>query len=73
MILIYCFYNNLKNELGDRARIIKIDIDKNKSLAQQLNVRSIPTVMIYQNGEMKWRATGAQTIQTMKQQLTQLA
>lgn len=65
--------DNLKNDLGDEARIIKINIDKNQALAQQLNVRSIPTVMIYQSGEMKWRATGAQSIQVMKQQLRQLA
>ncbi|MFK7932549.1 MAG: thioredoxin [Saprospiraceae bacterium] len=64
--------DNLKNEIGDQARIIKINVDKNQALSQQLQVRSIPTVMIYQNGEMKWRAQGAQSIQTMKQQLAQL-
>lgn len=64
--------NNLKNDVGDNVRIIKIDIDKNKSLANQLQVRSIPTVMIYQNGQMKWRATGAQSIHVMKQELSQL-
>lgn len=64
--------DNLKNDVGDQARIIKINVDKNPALAQQLQVRSIPTVMIYQNGEMKWRAQGAQSVQTMKQQLTQL-
>lgn len=64
--------DNLKQEVGDQVRIIKINIDKNQAIANQLQVRSIPTVMIYQAGEQKWRATGAQSIQTMKQQLTAL-
>lgn len=64
--------DNLKQEVGDEVRIIKIDVDKNKAIANQLQVRSIPTVMIYQSGEQKWRATGAQSIQAMKQQLAGL-
>lgn len=50
----------VKNELGDSVKIIKIDVDKNESLSQKLEVRSIPTLMIYQNGELKWRAAGVQ-------------
>ena len=65
--------DQLKKEVGDRVRIVKIDIDKNQPLAQRLGVQSIPTVMIYQGGALKWRALGAQPLSVMRQQLAQLA
>lgn len=52
---------DVKEELGDKVRIIKIDIDKNEELAQQLEIRSIPTLMIYDKGELKWRHTGGES------------
>lgn len=51
----------IKADIGDKARIIKIDIDKNQALAKMLDVSSVPTLMIYQNGEQKWRTTGGKT------------
>ncbi|MGB0886465.1 MAG: thioredoxin, partial [Chitinophagales bacterium] len=47
------------NKLEGKARVIKIDIDKNESLASQLNVRSVPTLMVYKNGKQLWRQSGA--------------
>lgn len=44
--------------LGDKARVIKIDVDKNKELSEALRVKGLPTLIIYKNGEMKWRQTG---------------
>lgn len=51
--------------LGDRARIIKIDIEKNAKLAEALRVKSLPTLMIYKEGEMKWRQSGEQDANTL--------
>ncbi|GAB5401159.1 MAG: thioredoxin family protein [Aureisphaera sp.] len=51
--------------LGDKARVIKIDIEKNSELADALRVKGLPTLMIYKNGEMKWRQSGEQDANTL--------
>ena len=51
--------------LGDKARVIKIDVEKNNELAEALRVKGLPTLMIYKNGEMKWRQSGEQDANTL--------
>ena len=51
--------------LGDKAKIIKIDVDKNEQLADALRVKALPTLMIYKDGEMKWRQSGEQDANTL--------
>ncbi len=51
--------------LGDKAKVIKIDIKKNEILADALRVKGNPTFMIYKDGEMKWRQTGEQDANTL--------
>lgn len=49
---------DVKRQLGDRAQVIKIDVDRNPQLASSLQIQGVPTLMIYQNGQMKWRQSG---------------
>lgn len=51
--------------LGDKAKVIKIDVDKNQELAEALRVKGLPTLIIYKNGEMKWRHSGEQDANTL--------
>ena len=51
--------------LGDKARVIKIDIEKNQELSEALRVKGLPTLMIYKDGEMKWRQSGEQDANTL--------
>lgn len=50
----------VKKNVGDKANIIKVDIDKNEELARKYNVQSIPTLIMFKNGEAVWRAVGLQ-------------
>lgn len=50
----------VKSRVGDKANIIKIDIDKNQQLAAQYRVQSVPTLIMFKNGEAVWRTVGVQ-------------
>lgn len=56
------------SEMGDQLKVIKIDVDKNQPIAQKFGVRSIPTLILFQNGEIKWKKAGVVT----KRELTSL-
>ena len=48
----------VKDSLGDRVSIIKVDVDKNQELAEALRIKGLPTLMIYKQGQMIWRQSG---------------
>ncbi len=61
----------VKNEVGDTAKIIKIDVDKNPVVAQSMNVTGVPTLMLYRNGKQIWRRSGVSDKATLLSLLQQ--
>lgn len=57
--------DQVKNELGAKVRILKIDVDKNQALANQFKVRGVPTFILFKEGEIKWRQSGGMSKDTM--------
>lgn len=51
--------------IGDKGKVIKINVDKNEELANALRVNGVPTLMIYKAGEMVWRQNGEQDANTL--------
>jgi thioredoxin 1 len=60
----------VKEDLGDNVKIIKIDVDKNKALATKFQVRGVPTFMIFKNGKQVWRQAGLITKNELKQKIS---
>ncbi|MCH1544415.1 MAG: thioredoxin [Bacteroidia bacterium] len=50
--------DQVKNEVGDNASIIKIDVDRNQQIAQSLQIQGVPTLILYKNGKQLWRQSG---------------
>jgi len=62
--------DQLKKDLGDGIKIIKIDVDKNKALASKFQVRGVPAFMIFKNGKQVWRGAGVQPLHELKSQIS---
>ncbi|SDS33107.1 thioredoxin [Gramella sp. MAR_2010_147] len=60
----------VKEELGDNVKIIKIDVDKNQSLASKYQVRGVPTMILFKNGEQVWRQSGVLPKHEIKDKIT---
>lgn len=56
----------LKASEGENLRIIKQDVDKNEALASAYRIQSVPTLMLFRNGELLWRQSGAMSLADLK-------
>lgn len=62
----------LKDEMGDKVRVIKINVDKNQALSSKLNISSIPAIMIYRSGKLEYEGKGMHTLHDLKNKLSAL-
>jgi thioredoxin 1 len=63
----------VKNALGDEVTIIKVDVDKNPQAANAYNVQGVPTLIIFQKGQIKWRQAGVVQARQLQHLLQQFA
>lgn len=63
----------LKEKMGDKATILKVDIDKNEEIARQYRVMSVPTLIIFQKGEAIWRDAGLKPLNFLEGKLNEYA
>ena len=59
----------LKQKIGDEANIVKIDVDRAPDLSAEYQIRSVPTLIIFKNGEPQWRASGLQQLEVLEDKL----
>ena len=62
---------DLKSQVGEKARIIKIDVDRNPQAAAAYNVQSVPTLMLFKNGNVVWRQSGVLQAAQLKRVIDQ--
>ncbi len=59
----------LKQRLGDQIRILKIDVDRYQNTAAQYRIQSVPTLMLFRNGQTQWRQSGALPLPALLEQV----
>ena len=62
---------DVKEKVGEDARIVKIDVDQYPSIAAQYNVRGVPTLAIFKKGELLWKASGVHDVNTLTNLINQ--
>ena len=60
---------DLKKTLGDKAIIIKVDVDKNPRAASAYQIQGVPTLIVFKNGQIKWRQSGVVQAKELEQLL----
>jgi thioredoxin 1 len=58
--------DELQNELGDQAQIVKLDVDEHLDLAVEMKVMGVPTLMLYKKGQLLWKDAGVQSKEMLK-------
>jgi len=61
----------VSKEMGDSVRVLKVDVDRNPSASMAYQIQGVPTFMIFKNGKVLWRQSGAMPAQALRQALQQ--
>lgn len=61
----------VKGKVGDKATVVKIDIERNQEVAARYNVQSVPTLIVFKNGEPLWRGVGVHQADVLVDKLTE--
>jgi len=59
----------VSKDMGEAVRVIKIDVDKNQAVAQNYQIRGVPTMMIFKEGKQLWRQSGVLSKEVIKAEL----
>ena len=62
-----------KDALGEKLTILKVDVDKNPAVAQQYQIQGVPTLILFKDGQVKWRQSGVVPAQQLVQVANQFA
>lgn len=63
--------DTLKQNMGDKVRIVKIDVDRNEAAAAQYGIQAVPTLMLMRNAKVLWRQSGALPLDALTQVINQ--
>lgn len=61
----------VKQKMGDKVNIIKIDVDRNPELSERYQIRSVPTLIVFKSGEALWRGYGLHQADQIEAKLTE--
>lgn len=69
--MMHPILKQLKDEVKDEVKIVKIDIDKNQALAAKYHVKGVPTFILFRNGQQVWKESGARNKENLLQVIQQ--
>ena len=65
--------SELKNKIGAKANIIKVDVDRNRTAAQAYQISGVPTLILFKNGQVIWRQSGVVPANQLQKVIEQYA
>lgn len=71
--MMHPILDTLKEQVGDKVRILKLDVEKNEKLSADYQIRSVPTMLLIKNGQVLWRHSGTKSLQELSTLIEQFA